>query len=143
MPILQIHLKTGLDLHYNATYKASGYLPMLRQFYFANNNTLGGYPLLDAYVSGDVKSLTFFLKMENILNSVYVQRDVVRSYSTEVYPIQPMAFRLGLLWDFLLLIEFILETLINWDRKVYSSFRNLATGISNCSRYFANRSTCN
>lgn len=95
-----IHLKTGLDLHYNATYKASGYLPMLRQFYFANNNTLGGYPLLDAYVSGDVKSLTFFLKMENILNSVYVQRDVVRSYSTEVYPIQPMAFRLGLLWDF-------------------------------------------
>lgn len=92
-------LKTGLDLSTHSRFMAAGYVPVLRQFNYSSAYSLGGYPLLDAYVSGEVKNLVFFFKVENVLDAFYVQRDV-QSFSTYAYPMQRTAFRLGLLWDF-------------------------------------------
>lgn len=94
-----VTLKAGADLFYTAKYNSLGYMPMLRQFYFNSGNQLGNYPLLDLYVAGEIKTFTFFLKMENVLNGFMAGRAPL-SYYTYAYPMQPMAFRLGLLWDF-------------------------------------------
>ena len=96
-----LDFKAGLDVFIHNQFNALGYMPMLRQFYFQGGEQLGGYPLLDVYVSGKMKTFIFFAKMENILDFYFVQRSAV-SQSTYSYPMQPMAFRLGFKWDFYL-----------------------------------------
>jgi len=91
-----LNFKTGIDIYTYSRHNAYGYKPVLRQFYTNNLQQLGQYPLVDLYVSGEIKTLVFFVKMENVLNAV----TKVVPYSTQNYPIQTMAFRVGLLWDF-------------------------------------------
>lgn len=96
-----IDIKVGLDIFIHDRFNALGYAPMLRQFYYKEGTQIGGYPLLDFYVSGKIKTFIFFAKLENLMDFYYVQRKTV-SFSTNRYPMQPTAFRLGFKWDFYL-----------------------------------------
>jgi len=91
-----LHFKTGIDIFTYAKHNAYGYKPVLRQFYVNDMQQLGQYPLVDLYVSGKIKTLIFFVKMENVMNAL----TKAVPYSTQNYPIQTMALRVGLLWDF-------------------------------------------
>jgi hypothetical protein len=47
-------LKTGLDMGYYSRHKGLRYQPIVRQFYFENATTLGNYPMIDIYLSGEI-----------------------------------------------------------------------------------------
>jgi hypothetical protein len=96
-----LDFKAGLDIFIHDRYNALGYAPLIRQFYYKAGTETGGYPLLDFYISGKIKTFIFFAKMENLLDFYFVQRRT-ESFSTYRYPMQPTAFRLGFKWDFFL-----------------------------------------
>jgi len=93
-----LHLKTGIDVFVNGKSNNMTYMPVLRQFALQNNGSIGNNPLLDFYISGEVKTVVFFFKLENITYNFMPNSD----YTTPLFPNQPTAFRLGLLWDFFL-----------------------------------------
>jgi hypothetical protein len=89
----------GLEVYYFSKFNAYSYNPMLAQFK-PGNETTGNYPLGDFYVSGEVKTVTFYLKMEHI-NQYATNYGFAETYNiTQQYPIEPLRFRFGIVWKF-------------------------------------------
>lgn len=75
--------KLGLDARLTTGYKATAYQPLTGRFYLQKEQTLSFTPLLDGFVSFQVKTFRFFLKIENLLtfpNQEYY-------YQTAWYPL--------------------------------------------------------
>ena len=91
--------RMGLEVYYFSKFNAYSYNPMLAQFK-PGNETTGNYPLGDFYVSGEVKTVTFYLKMEHI-NQYATNYGFAETYNiTQQYPIEPLRFRFGIVWKF-------------------------------------------
>jgi len=75
--------KLGLDARLTTSYKAPAYQPLTGRFYLQEEQTLPFTPLLDGFVSFQVKTFRFFFKIENLLtfpNQEYY-------YQTARYPL--------------------------------------------------------
>ncbi|MEX2589501.1 MAG: putative porin [Chitinophagales bacterium] len=89
--------KVGFDMYYNTPYDALYYFPMTGQFQLNGNNTLNYVPRLDLFLSFQVKSLSIFAKMQNLLQGIGEQNGNFNFYR---YPEYDRAFKVGLSWDF-------------------------------------------
>lgn len=92
-------MRTGIDLMYSSGYTAYKYNPMTAIFYPGSTRS-GNYPVADFYVSGEIKTVMLFLKMEH-LNQYLTNVGFNNSYiSAQSYPIEPLRFRFGFIWRF-------------------------------------------
>src|SRR4030095_11764883 len=53
----------GLETTYRSSYFGDAYAPALQQFYLQDNFKLESYPVVDAFVAVDIKSVNIFLKL--------------------------------------------------------------------------------
>jgi hypothetical protein len=92
----RLQFQLGFAVFYNTAYYGNAYNPTSRLFYLQNNTLIGNYPVLDPYISGVVKTVTFFAKYE------HANQDWINSgfYATPHYPITLRTLRLGIRWRF-------------------------------------------
>lgn len=88
--------RAGVDGNYRSAYYPFSYRPGLSNFYRQDTLKLGNYPVLDAWISGQVKSLQFFFKMDHT-NFDLSSNDY---FNLPAYPMYPRTYRLGLRWWF-------------------------------------------
>ncbi len=86
----------GLQLHFNSTYYADGYMPATAFFYTQNEKKTGGYALIDLFVHLKVKTARVFLKIENIADGIVADR----YYLTPEYPQPGRTIKFGISWRF-------------------------------------------
>lgn len=75
--------KLGLDARLTTNYDAPAYQPLTGRFYLQHEQTLPFTPLLDAFLSFQVKTFRFFVKIENLLTFPSQQY----YYQTAGYPL--------------------------------------------------------
>jgi hypothetical protein len=86
----------GFSVYYNTAYYSNAYNPASRQFYLQNEVRTGNYPLIDPFVTGEIKRASFFVKMEHV-NQGWINQGY---YYTPHYPISLQSLRLGIRWRF-------------------------------------------
>lgn len=93
--VLKVQL--GIDGRYNTKYWAFGFNPAVGQIYNQQERKLGGYPMMDAFVSAKWKRMRILLKMSHINEDMFGSRD----YFTMLhYPLNKRAFKIGISWGF-------------------------------------------
>ncbi|MDD3876185.1 MAG: hypothetical protein PHT69_06160 [Bacteroidales bacterium] len=86
----------GIDLCYNTSYYGYSYLPATRSFYIQNHTLTGNYPVIDVFLNMEIKNARIFIKAYH-LNERLTGTEM---YTTTDYPLQGLAFKLGLSWMF-------------------------------------------
>lgn len=92
--ILQLQL--GAQVRLYDAFSAYAYMPSTQVFYLQDNYTTRQYPYLDLYLSARIRPVSFFVKMENMLQGL-VGPDY---YFTPGYYQPDRALRFGLTWMF-------------------------------------------
>lgn len=93
--------RLGIDLSYTSSYANWEYRPEMGQFILHNDRALlGNYPLFDAYLSGRIQTVDFYLKFEHLNEWWLIPGMNYRYESSLAYPIQPFRFRFGFSWKF-------------------------------------------
>ena len=86
----------GFDIYYTTDYYGYMYSPALAQFYVQEDQYIGNYPLMDAYLNIKLKRTRFFMKLQHF-NSNWSSKEY---YSAIHYPYSAMALKFGLSWIF-------------------------------------------
>jgi hypothetical protein len=90
--------KAGLDARLNTEYNAQSYQPLIGQFYLRDDAKLPFTPLVDVFLSFQVKTFRFFYKIENL--ATFLTKDYYKQLAG--YPL-PFGFnnggsRFGITW---------------------------------------------
>lgn len=92
-------LRAGLQFKYFTKYKMNAYNPLLAEFYVQDNGReLGGFPILDAFISAKIRSARIYVKAEHF-NSSFTGYNF---YSDPNNPYRDFLIRFGLEWNFFL-----------------------------------------
>ena len=91
-----MYIQTGITFKYFTAYNMDAYNPVLGEFYVQNNESLGGYPLLDFFINARVRQTRIYLKAEHF-NSSFTGYNF---YSAPNYPYRDFVIRFGLVWNF-------------------------------------------
>ena len=88
--------QTGLELYAQSAYRAFGYSPSTQQFYQQNAFKIGAYPIVNAFFSADIKTVSVFLKV------AYLNQNLGRDgyFATPYYSGYPRRFQFGVRWNF-------------------------------------------
>ncbi len=88
--------QTGLEVYYQSAYKAFDYSPSTQQFYQQDKFTIGAYPIVNAFFSADIKTVSVFLKV------AYLNQNLGRDgyFATPYYSGYPRRFQFGVRWNF-------------------------------------------
>ena len=88
--------QTGLELYAQSAYRAFAYSPSTQQFYQQDRFTIGAYPVVNAFFSADIKTVSVFLKV------AYLNQNLGRDgyFTTPYYSGYPRRFQLGVRWNF-------------------------------------------
>ena len=88
--------QTGLELYSQSAYKAFTYSPSTQQFYQQENFKIGAYPIVNAFFSADIKTVSVFLKV------AYLNQNLGRDgyFATPYYSGYPRRFQFGVRWNF-------------------------------------------
>ncbi len=92
-----LRARIGLDCYYNTPYFAPGWMPATAQFYNQREKEIGGYPLIDAFVSAKWKRMRILLKMEHVNENLFGSRNY---FTLLHYPLHKRVFKLGFTWAF-------------------------------------------
>ncbi len=92
-----LRARIGLDGHYNTPYYAFGWMPATARFYNQREKEIGGYPLVDAFVSAKWKRMRLLLKMEHVNENLFGQRNY---FTLLHYPLHKRIFKFGFTWAF-------------------------------------------
>ncbi len=86
----------GAELYYQSSYKAFTYSPSTQQFYQQDYFTIRNYPIVDVFLSADIKAVSVFLKV------AYVNQGVLDNgyFATPYYTGYPRRFQFGVKWNF-------------------------------------------
>lgn len=91
--------RIGTDIWYCSKYNGYHYQPMNATFYPGAKKS-GNYPFVDLYLSGEVKTVMFYLKLEHA-NQFLADYGFNDTYSGAIgYPNEPLRFRFGIVWRF-------------------------------------------
>jgi hypothetical protein len=93
----KMKFQIGFDVFYNSAYYANNYSPATRMFFLQNDRKIGNYPLIDPFVSGEIKRATIFAKYEHVNQDWF---NLNGFYYTPHYPISLASFRFGIRWRF-------------------------------------------
>jgi hypothetical protein len=66
-------------------------------FFLQDSKAIGNYPLIEPYISGELKRVTCFAKYEHLNQDWFGN---ARAYATPSYPLSLASFRMGLRWRF-------------------------------------------
>ncbi|MBK8847141.1 MAG: hypothetical protein IPO27_11575 [Bacteroidetes bacterium] len=91
----KLTLSYSISYMYIPTHLAFGFQPGLNMFYTKSNSTLPDVHYLDFIASGAIKSFTFFIESDNILNGL-----VGQYYALADIPMQRRTIRMGVNWTF-------------------------------------------
>jgi hypothetical protein len=86
----------GLEAYAMADFKAHAYNPVLQQFYLQNAFTIPSYPVVDFFITTDIKNFNFFVKMAHV-NQGYPKEGY---FTTPYYTGMQRSFIFGLKWMF-------------------------------------------
>lgn len=87
----------GVEMHMPTAYNADAYNPVIQQFYPQDFFQVQTYPVLDVFVTGDIKNVNFFLKMSHVNQGLMPQPGY---FATPYYPGMRRSFIFGLKWMF-------------------------------------------
>lgn len=89
-------IQLGVDVFYNTVYYGMGWSPATRMFYIQEQNKIGNYPLINPFVSMQVKRAVLFGIYEHI------NQNVINTgfYNVPHHPISLQSFRMGIRWRF-------------------------------------------
>jgi hypothetical protein len=91
-----LYLQTGFTFKYFTKYYANSYDPVLSEFYIQNAQKIGGYPVVDFFINGQVQRTRLYLKAEH-LNSLFGKPNY---YAAPLYPYRDFIVRFGIVWNF-------------------------------------------
>lgn len=94
-----MNARIGVDLWYMSEYTGYHYNPLNTVFY-PGQDKAGHYPWVDVYISGEVKTLMFFIKTEHINANLMNYGFNDRFISALNYPGEPFRLRFGFIWRF-------------------------------------------
>lgn len=88
--------QAGVETYYQGRWRAYDYSPSTQQFFVQDHFTVRSYPLVDVFVSGDIKTVTFFVKL------AYVNQGLYRNgyFASPFYTGNPRSLQLGIKWNF-------------------------------------------
>lgn len=86
----------GVQAYLPSSYYGDGYMPVTQQFYIQNELKTAGYPVLDVFLTADIKTLNIFLKMSHINSELWEPGYLETPY----YPGMRRSFVFGIKWMF-------------------------------------------
>ena len=91
----ELHTQIGADMYYFTSYYAPSYMPATGIFYNQNQETVGYYPVMSAYLNFHLKTARFFFKYYHFNSSF----EDPKYFSMPNYPLYPMRFKMGISWN--------------------------------------------
>ena len=91
-----LFLQTGLTFNYFSGYNMNGYDPVLAEFYVQNNMKMEGFPTVDFFFNGKIRTARIFVKLEHVDALINGNNN----FSAPLYPYRDFALRFGLVWNF-------------------------------------------
>jgi hypothetical protein len=98
-----LNLSTGLDIKYNTPYKPYNYSPVMGQFFPQDSVLISNLPEVNFFFNFRIKSLTVFIKLENLNTINFAKEDfgfTDNNFAAPLYPTPGMIFRFGIKWGF-------------------------------------------
>lgn len=92
--LAEIHI--GIDLFYNTSYYADGYMPALNEYYWQDEVKVGNYLIMDLFVNFQIKRVNVFIKLQNMAQGM-IAYDYM---DTPHNPLQDRCVRFGISWKF-------------------------------------------
>ena len=92
-----LRMQIGLDGRYNSKYYAFGYNPSLAAFYNQREQKIGGYPMIDAFVSAKWKRMRILVKLQHANYDLFGSRTY---FSALHYPLNTRVLKFGFSWGF-------------------------------------------
>ena len=88
--------QVGADLYYQSRFRAYAYSPSTQQFYLQDGFTIRNYPLVNVFLTADIKTVGFFLKM------AYVNQGLLHNgyFASPYYTGLPRHVQFGIRWQF-------------------------------------------
>ncbi|ALD20812.1 hypothetical protein AM218_05735 [Hymenobacter sp. DG25A] len=88
--------QVGVETYFQSRWKAYAYNPSTQQFFVQDHFTVRSYPLVDVFLTGDIKTVTVFLKM------AYLNQGLLHNgyFATPYYTGNPRSFQFGIKWNF-------------------------------------------
>lgn len=97
-----LNLSTGIDVSYNTPYKADNYSPIMGKFIPQDTLVIKNLPQLNIYFNFRIKSLSVFIKAEN-LNTFKYDDGVTfmrNNFAAPLYPTPGLVIHFGVRWWF-------------------------------------------
>jgi hypothetical protein len=96
-----LKLSTGIELRYNTPFKASGYSPLIGQFFYQNDTIIRNRPDVAVYVNAGIKRMDLFLRVENLNTFQFSPAGFFRNnFATPLQPLPGLYARFGIFWRF-------------------------------------------
>ncbi|WP_197070400.1 putative porin [Hymenobacter sp. DG25B] len=88
--------QVGVETYFQSRWRAYDYSPSTQQFFVQDHFTVRSYPLVDVFLTGDIKTVTVFLKM------AYLNQGLLHNgyFATPYYTGNPRSFQFGIKWNF-------------------------------------------
>nr|WP_255710087.1 putative porin [Pontibacter harenae] len=86
----------GVHAYVPSGYFADAYMPVTQQFYLQDEIKLRTYPVIDVFVTADIKNLNLFLKMANVTDELLAPG----YFATPYFPGMRRSFIFGIKWMF-------------------------------------------
>ncbi len=93
----KLFVRFGIDMTYNTNYFAPGYQSLTGQFYLQEELQQKFYPVIDVFISSQVKTVTFYLKMDHVNQGMFSENGYYNQYR---FPGLERSFKFGLNWKF-------------------------------------------
>jgi len=86
----------GVEMYLPSGYRADAYMPVTQQFHLQDFYTTKTYPVLDVFLTADIKTVNVFVKMAHVNYDIWEPG----YYETPRYPGLRRSFTFGLKWMF-------------------------------------------
>ncbi|WP_400190761.1 putative porin [Hymenobacter sp. B81] len=88
--------QVGIETYYQSRWRPYDYSPSTQQFFVQDYFTAGGFPVVDAFVTADIKTVSVFLKMAHANQGL----GRLGYFAAPYYTGNPRSFQLGIRWNF-------------------------------------------
>lgn len=92
-----MHTQIGFEVHYKSAYKADGYMPVSKQFYWQDKLLSPAYALVDFFFNVQIGRVRVFLKMSHLNHLFNGDRGYI---TTPAFTGMRSAFNIGFNWMF-------------------------------------------
>jgi hypothetical protein len=88
--------QVGAEMYFQSRFLAYDYSPSTQQFYQQNTFSIRPYPVVDVFLSADIKTVSVFLKMAYLNQGIFDNG----YFTTPYYTGYPRRFQFGVKWNF-------------------------------------------